>query len=155
MTGGLFQSLGEFSRIQLSDCSRCLSISAGTQIGGELCVILGQGVGKGAFLCAAQFRWTRKSFLKFGQGSQSLPERFGRFRKFLLGFLQLLGDLVELLVDFRLALRDSPGLLQQLAGTRKLWSKLRSTPVLQSLNQAECRQRQQQPECISPRQFWT
>jgi hypothetical protein len=48
-----------------------------------------------------------KVFLQFSEVSRPL-ERFGRFGKLLLGFLQLLGDLLELLVDFRLALRDIP-----------------------------------------------
>ena len=98
-------------------------------------MILGEGVGKRASLGAAQFGWARKSFLKFGEGSEGLSERFGGFRKLLLGFLQLLGDLGETPCRLPPALRDLARLLQQLAGTRKLWSKLPSAPLLQSLDQ--------------------
>ena len=112
MTCGLFQSLRQFSRIQLCDCSRCLGIPAGSQIGGELCVILGEGVRNGASLCVAQFRGPRKSLLKFGEGSESFSERFGGCRELLLGFLELLGNVVKLPINFCLTLRDFADLLQ-------------------------------------------
>ena len=72
----------------------------------------GEGVRNGASLCVAQFRGPRKSLLKFGEGSESFSERFGGCRELLLGFLELLGNVVKLPINFCLTLRDFADLLQ-------------------------------------------